>query len=102
MRFVIRIIGAADGRHTKHDGRYLVGVDLDARGGRGTVTSSPEIRTAHRFEHAAEALEYWRRIAPRHQWRPDGEPNRPLTAYTVEVISEHCACTREARDAARI
>jgi hypothetical protein len=41
---------------------------------------------ALRFPTGAAALECWRRQSPTHPFRPDGEPNRPLTAFSVEIV----------------
>ena len=38
-----------------------------------------------RFVSIAEAMEYWRTVSTTVPFRPDGKPNRPLTAYTVEI-----------------
>lgn len=59
-------------------------VDFEFADGRGLVTFTTDPNKAIQFDSLLEAMEYWKtqsRIRPR---RPDGEPNRPLTAYTVE------------------
>lgn len=38
------------------------------------------------FTSYAEAMEFWRQPSTVKPRRPDGKPNRPLTAYTVEVV----------------
>ncbi len=37
------------------------------------------------FASAAEAFELWRRTSRRTPRRPDGRPNRPLSAFTISV-----------------
>ena len=86
-RYVVRIVSLADGRPSTCDGRWLVGCDFNAHGGRGQVTCTPYLEKAHRFATASFALDYWRTISTATPWRDDGMPNRPLTAYTVEVLS---------------
>jgi hypothetical protein len=83
---VIRVVGAADGSPTPHDGRYVTAWDWNTNAGTLSLTS-----TANRDEAALfspkDALEQWRqvsRIEPRRPW--DGKPNRPLTAITVELV----------------
>lgn len=41
---------------------------------------------AKRFADKAEAMEAWRGVNQVEPTRPDGKPNRPLTAYTVEIV----------------
>lgn len=82
---IMKVVGLADGRMTPVDGTYLVQMDVDARAGRGMVETSLDRTKARQFDSAAAALEYWRRPSTVTPTRPDGKPNRPLTAYTVEV-----------------
>jgi hypothetical protein len=48
----------------------------------GILRTSPDPAEALKFKDAKAALEFWR-------WqngiRPDGKPNRPLMAFTVEL-----------------
>lgn len=85
MTVRIRLVASADGRPTDKDGMWLVSCDVDANDGRGEVMATPIEHLARTFESAAEALEYWRRPSTVHPTRPDGKPNRPLTAYTVSI-----------------
>lgn len=48
------------------------------------VTTDPA--RARRFDTAGEALKLWRARHPGIPTRPDGEPNRPLTAFHVEIV----------------
>jgi hypothetical protein len=83
---VIRIIGLADGRPLPLDGHYLRSADVNAHGGRGSVDAVQDPAEARRFPDVVDAMEYWRRQSEVRPLRPDGLPNRPLTAYTVEVV----------------
>ena len=64
---------------------YLKSYDPEAYGGRGEVTFTGSIDEAMEFadRHAAWAC-YFQvpKCAPS---RPDGRPNRPLTAYTIFI-----------------
>ena len=82
---VLRIISAAHGIPSPVDGGYVVRCDVDARGGRGEVEATTDPRRALHFPDTEWALRYWRRQSRIQPLRPDGLPNRPLTAYTVEV-----------------
>ena len=84
-KFVLRIVSDAGGRATEHEGRYVVDCDVDARRGRGVLKTSDSPLEARQFDNALEAMEYWRRQSNVTPLRPDGQPNRPLTAYSVEV-----------------
>ena len=46
-----------------------------------------DIKKAKRFERAVEAMHEWNRIRDVDPIRPDGKPNKPLTAFTIEVVS---------------
>lgn len=92
MAHAIRILRAADGSPTALAGFLVREYDPDEHEGIGrlAVTLVPE--EALRFENAAEALREYRRISKVRPLRPDGLPNRPMTAYTVEIHSlpERC------------
>jgi hypothetical protein len=49
--------------------------------GRATFTDDP--RDGLRFPDIKAAIECWQRQSTVRPWRPDGRPNRPLTAYTI-------------------
>lgn len=61
-------------------GAYVVSYDPD-----GETVLTTLIEKARRFDTAGEALVYWRQQSVACPLRPDGKPNRPLTAYTVSV-----------------
>jgi hypothetical protein len=44
-----------------------------------------------RFKTAGEAWMLWRRPSRVRPVRADGKPNRPLTAFTIEVLDEEDA-----------
>jgi hypothetical protein len=78
----------ANGRPLDTDGAWLVECNVDAAGGRGTVRATHERARAKRFADAGEAMAYWKRQSKVRPLRPDGKPNRPLTAYTIEVLRD--------------
>jgi hypothetical protein len=97
MAVVIRCLGIAavqsgalvNARLQAHSdflvGKYLASYDLDAHDGRGTDEWVSDPTQALHFESNAAALKVWRTPSLIRPLRPDGQPNRPLTAYTVEV-----------------
>jgi hypothetical protein len=81
---IVKIIRAADGTATPHDGRYIVRWHPHVRHGTLAVTSTADIEQATRFT-LREILETRRSISRVEPYRPDGEPNRPLAAITIEI-----------------
>lgn len=90
---VIKIIGLAVGMSCPFDGQYLVEFDPDRRGvdpDGGELTAhivcSPDPADAKQYESKLAAMSEWKRISSRWPLREyDGRPNRPLTAFTVEI-----------------
>lgn len=87
----MKIIGLVTGEPTPYDGQYLVEYDTERDGlsPDGQVMNCYLITSPH-IENAldlpkAEMVEVWRRVSKRSPLRPDGNPSRPLTAYTVEI-----------------
>ena len=87
---VLKIYGLANGGPTPFDGQYLVeydptrdGVDPNGDPMSAHLVTTPDVGKALKFQTAAEAMALWRK---EHGIRPDGLPNRPLTAFTVEVL----------------
>jgi len=82
--FVLRIEGNAAGFPCDFIGEYVRSLRVDGPGARGTLTTTPWLKYARKFEDQAEAMEFWRQ---EHGVRStDGKPNRPLTAYHVTVL----------------
>lgn len=81
MSTVIVYAGPAGGPAVP--GSFLRSYDLEAAGGRGTATWTSDKSRALAFSSFIEAFEAWRAIPESRPLRPDGEPNRPLTAFTV-------------------
>lgn len=82
---IIRIIADAAGLPCPHAGQWIRSANVEAHEGRGAVVTTPDPRRAQTFPDAAEALRFWRSRSQKVPTRPDGEANRPLTAYTVEI-----------------
>jgi hypothetical protein len=66
-------------------GTYLKSFDLEAHGGQGFATWTDYIRDALEFDSFFAAMEYWRQTSKVRPLRPDGRPNRPLTAFSVSI-----------------
>lgn len=87
MSVVLRIKGLANGGETPLAGAYVKTYDPDAHGGRGSVTGTENVTEALRFPDTAAAFERWRVTSSVEPFRADGHPNRPLTAFTVEMLT---------------
>lgn len=88
---VIKIICLADGRATEFDGQYVTEYDPSrtSRSPAGAemlchLRTTPDRAKALKLS-ARDAFELWRKVDERNPVRSDGRPNRPLTAFTVEI-----------------
>lgn len=81
---IIRIIGSAWGEPTPLDGTWLKSYDPEANGGRGEVIGTKKEHEAMRFADFEAAMACWRQVSHTLPTRPDGKPNRPLTAFHIE------------------
>lgn len=86
--FVMRLSAIAD--FTSENGRYLSKYEVDAQNGRGYIETTRDIDKAMKFENLEEIFEIWKKQSTVRPFRPDGKPNRPLTAYSMspEMIND--------------
>lgn len=95
MALLMRIVGTHQGR-SSFDGLYLAEYDP---GRSGTDPNTGEYMLAHvvctgdpkkamKFKDAGEVHATWTKVDPRRPTRGDGRPNRPLTAFTFEMLDE--------------
>jgi hypothetical protein len=82
----IRIVHLATGQPSGADGQWVKSYTPDGHGGRGDLLLTENKHEAKVYANAAAAMEEWRRVSSTHPTRPDGKPNRPMTAFTVEII----------------
>lgn len=68
------------------DGQYIKGADVDAFDGRGTADLTADINEARVFDDVIEAHAFWTQVSTVKPVREDGRPNRPLTAFSVEIL----------------
>jgi hypothetical protein len=85
--YVIRAIAFANGTHCPHADQWLESFDHEAFNGRGHGEFTSDIADAMHFATSAEAFQFWGKQSSKRPRRPDGKPNKPLTALTV-VIEE--------------
>lgn len=86
MYHAIKIVSSATGERRIEDGMYVAKYDPNGRNGRGDVVFTPEPEGALKFATAKDVLDFYQQVSTTHPLRPDGKPNRPLTAYTVEIV----------------
>jgi hypothetical protein len=77
-------------KNTIVKGDYLEWSDPDARDGRGDDRWTTDLAKAKKFATFMDAMECWKAQSTVVPFRPDGKPNRPMTAYSVtpEKIEE--------------
>lgn len=91
MNAVIQLVAVAGqvrglGAHPQ-PGQYLRRYDPEARAGHGQAEWTAALDEALTFPDGAAAFACWRTVPRSRPFREDGRPNRPLTAYTVEIVS---------------
>ena len=87
MTYGLKVLGTADG-HLQLDccGVWLAHFDADAHDGFGDFVLTDKSDRALRFGSTTDAWACWRRQSSVRPLRPDGLPNRPLTAFTVQIV----------------
>lgn len=86
---VIRLIGAAGNSTVAGgpDSGWLKDYAPEHHGGLGEIFITQDPREAMRFPSTNAAFECYRAIPRTRPVRPDGKPNRPLTAWSIEIMS---------------
>jgi hypothetical protein len=85
MRYVLRILGYADGSPCPYTNQYVEHFEFDGYDGRGRGYFTADPEKARKFESKSEALEFRRTQSKTHPLRPDGEPNRPLKRFMALI-----------------
>jgi hypothetical protein len=94
MTVIIKIVGIAAPHgwiECPMTDKFVRAFDPEAFGGRGDIITSADLSKALRFQDAGEAAAFWRRQSRTVPLRDDGEPNRPMTGYTVEILDLNLA-----------
>lgn len=76
------------GHNDTSEGRFLKRFDPEAHDGLGEAEWTPDRAAAMRFPDATAAMRLWNTQSQTRPLRGDGRPNKPLTAYTVQLIQE--------------
>jgi hypothetical protein len=85
IKFGIRAVGFANGQDCPHAGYWLRRFDFEAYNGQGHGVFTTYLGHAKVFPSKEAAMDFWRRQSSTRPFRPDGAPNRPLTALTVVI-----------------
>ena len=88
------IVGLAIGGSSAFDNEYIVSYDpeyhpqLRASYDGGKLVTSPHADDAKVFSNLEEVINFLRSgpSCNAHRTRPDGQPNRPLTAFNIVVV----------------
>lgn len=81
-RYLMRLTGTADFWLYFEPPLYLSAWN-PATGG---VVLTGEIALAHQFHSINAVFDTWKFVDQARPFRPDGEPNRPLTSFNMEPI----------------
>lgn len=88
--YVIVCQGLAGGSFTSAGkpppkGQFLESYDPEAHQGYGWATWTTDRAQAMVFTDAMAAWNCWTQVPSRRPTRPDGQPNKPLTAFSIIV-----------------
>lgn len=83
--YTIEAIGFEKGVDCPHSGMFLEEFDFEYDNGLGYGVFTSDPSCAKHFQSAADAMVFWRTISTTRPTRPDGKPNRPLTALTIAI-----------------
>jgi hypothetical protein len=90
MRLIIKILGYADGRRCEFAGQYLKEMHFEDLAGFGRLECVSDRDKAKVFGSVSELHAYYNTIPKNHpirSWRGgDNRPNKPLTAFNLEII----------------
>lgn len=62
---------------------YVKAFDVEARDGVGEFTATRDIAAAYQWDSMVALMEGWKTQCKSRPLRPDGKPNRPLTALSI-------------------
>lgn len=87
MPFVLRFVAPAGQttNMTPAEGAYLESFNPEAYDGRGVAEWTTDAARAARFPTREAAVRAWHGVPNCRPVRPDGRPNKPLTAYSLAV-----------------
>lgn len=84
--YALQVIRLASGPPGPEAGQFVQDFDPDAHDGLGMATLTPDRHEAKTFASKMDAFRFWMTQSTLRPTRDDGKPNRPLTAYSIEVV----------------
>lgn len=63
--------------------RYLATFNIEAHDGRGDAVYTLDIAHAYKWDSMEDLMAAWKAQPKARPMRPDGKPNRPLTALSI-------------------
>lgn len=88
MATIIRCLGYANGAPCNVLEAMLKAYDPEFKHGLGKADWTYDVRRAMKFKDHTAAWELWHKTSKTRPKRPDGQPNRPLTAFNVSFEEE--------------
>lgn len=85
-KVVMKVWGRTNGSWIPERDTYLKSYDPEAFDGIGHAEFTADIKDALVMQDTAEFFRIWSAIPQNRPTRADGSPNKPLTAYDVEVV----------------
>jgi hypothetical protein len=89
QQYVIEAVGTANDLFPRQKPTYVSYYNPDGSEGRGDVELTSWISQALRFNTPEEAWAFWNQQSTVRPLREDGEPNKPLTALTIQISPYH-------------
>jgi hypothetical protein len=83
---VLKVGGRASGEPCREAGQFIKAFDPDAHGGRGGVEFTRHASEAKVFDDMIAAVAFRNQTSKVKPLRSDGQPNRPLIAYTMTIV----------------
>jgi hypothetical protein len=88
---VLQVGGHALGGRMPPVPTYVMECDFEAHNGVGEVIFTQKREEAKHFVDGSAALDFYRTQSKTVPLRPDGKPNRPLTAYHMILLKDGSA-----------
>jgi hypothetical protein len=86
MPWIMQILGEADDIMEQYAPIYLKTFDLEANGGHGAMQCTKDKSEAFKWDSMIDLMMAWKAPSESRPLRPDGKPNRPLTAFSISPI----------------
>lgn len=84
--FLVKALGFARDKPCSFAGQFLEWYDPDADENGPIAAWTSDLDKAKKFETTEDALAEWHRVRTVDPVRPDGKPNKPLTAISIEIV----------------